>query len=176
MTSYLIFDTETTGLRNHILSKEQPFITEFCGCILDTATGGESWHEWLVKPPISIPNEVTSITGIDDALVKECPSFCEVAEDVRHIVEGADSLVAHNLAFDLDMLRFEFDRCGEPLVFPAHRICTVEASLHIKGRRLSLADLHEHLFGEPHKEAHRARPDVEALVRVFKAFDLGEDE
>jgi hypothetical protein len=34
--------------------------------------------------------------------------------------------------------------------------------------RLTLSNLHEHLFGEKFKDAHRARSDVMALVRVAR--------
>jgi len=36
----------------------------------------------------------------------------------------------------------------------------------LKGYRLKLAQLYEHLFGETFPDAHRARNDVQALRRI----------
>ncbi len=46
-------------------------------------------------------------------------------------------------------------------------ICTVESTEHIKGFRLTLTKLHEHLFGEAFPSAHRAENDVRPLTRCF---------
>jgi DNA polymerase III epsilon subunit-like protein len=51
--------------------------------------------------------------------------------------------------------------------WPPRHICTVESTMQIKGHRLHLANLHEHLFGEKFAGAHRAMVDVEALTRCF---------
>jgi hypothetical protein len=51
----------------------------------------------------------------------------------------------------------------------------VECTEHFYGYRLSLTNLHKHLFNEGFPEAHRARNDVEALCRcVVKLIEMGE--
>ena len=82
------------------------------------------------------------------------------------MIEGADEVVAHNLAFDKAMLDFEFMRLDTELKWPA-MICTVEATRHLKGHRLNLMALYEMLFSERFTEAHRAENDVRALARCF---------
>ena len=54
--------------------------------------------------------------------------------------------------------------------WPKNHICTVEHSLHIKGYRLKLAQLHQELLGKGFENAHRAKNDVYALVRCFHAL------
>ena len=83
------------------------------------------------------------------------------------MVQEADSIVAHNLSYDLDIVNFEMDRCDKKAKWPLCRICTVEETEWLKGHRLKLADLFEHLTNEQFKDAHRARNDVKALTRCF---------
>ena len=64
----------------------------------------------------------------------------------------------------MEMLDLEADRIGTKIVWPKG-ICTVEATIHLIGRRMTLSELYQHLFGDSFAGAHRARRDVEALVR-----------
>lgn len=186
-----IFDTETSGLvdnRSLPLAK-QPEVIEFFGTTVNLATGEIlNEYETFIKPQKAITEEITRITGIKNADLETAPTFKEVAPRIRsfiggilseamgeikqivgaeHTSERTDtqiSCIAHNASFDQEILDIEFERLGEKLVWPP-LICTVEATIHLKGFRLNLQGLHEHLFGEQFKGAHRARTDVMALVR-----------
>lgn len=169
MTRAFIFDTETTGLIPNLSLKDEhlPEITEFYGCTVDLDSGEVvSDYGTLVKPKRSISDEIVAITGIDDELVKDAPSFNQVADDIQAAILSAPIIIAHNLSFDMDMVAVEFGRLGLELKWPDLKLCTVEQTVHRKGYRLSLGDLHTELFGEPHENAHRAKTDVDALVRV----------
>src|SRR5262249_43032643 len=84
---------------------------------------------------------------------------------IRDFIESAECVVAHNAAFDKDMLDLEFKRLNlTPIAWPPI-LCTVEQTIHVTGYRLSLSALYEHLFGETFKDAHRAETDVRALTR-----------
>lgn len=66
------------------------------------------------------------------------------------------------------MIDFEMKRLVTELAWPERLVCTVEATEHLKGHRLSLTKLYEHLFpGENFPGAHRAKADVQALVRCY---------
>lgn len=104
-------------------------------------------------------------------MLKGQPRFEANAFRVASLISQADEVVAHNLSFDLAVVNTEFARITkEPVPWPEARICTVEATEWLKGFRLSLSALHELLFGEPFKGAHRAKVDVQALARCF--FEL----
>lgn len=166
-----IFDTETTGLTGPSLLpvRHQPKVTELYGALYED---GEKIDEveFFANPGERLDPKVVKITGITDAMLREAKPFSEYAPRVAAIIERADEVVAHNLSFDVAIVEAEFERLGHsPILWP-EKICTVEATEWIKGFRLKLSDLHEHLFGEPFKGAHRARVDVEALARAF--FEL----
>tara|TARA_R110000824_G_scaffold15883_3_gene66577 strand:+ start:14737 stop:15273 length:537 start_codon:yes stop_codon:yes gene_type:complete len=169
MKRTLVFDTETTGLiANSLIRKDhQPRIIEFYGCIVDQDGEVIQELEFLCNPGIKLPPIITKITGLTDADLKDAKPFEEYAEDIISLVQEADSIVAHNLSYDLDIVNFEMDRCDKKAKWPLCRICTVEETEWLKGHRLKLADLFEHLTNEQFKDAHRARNDVKALTRCF---------
>lgn len=178
MTKALIFDTETTGLVTNraVRLDKQPEVTEFYGCIIDLKKPDKIIEELntLVKPNGPIPDEIAKKTGITNEMVKDAPPFSSVMPKIKTIISKAPLVVAHNFSFDKDMIEIELQRNNENITWP-RCICTVEATIHITGFRLSLTALHEKLFGEPFKGAHRAKADVLALVRcTAELFKRGE--
>lgn len=168
---YFLFDTETTGLPGSTILPlaKQPYIIEFYGCLAGEDGTVYDEIDTLIKPPISIPQEVVRIHGIDDEAVKDAPDFKAVEPRIRDLIGHAGALVAHNLPFDTTVLGFELRRTKtfNEVEWPSYRICTVEQTLGIRGHRLSLSKLYEYLFDEQFKGAHRAKVDVQALTRCF---------
>ena len=168
---HLIFDTETTDLVENTLIPvhKQPRIIELFGVMLDDQKGWEPMEEFeqLINPGIAIAPKVTEITGIDDSMVVNAPSFRDVYPQVIEFFAGADVVVAHNLSYDLQVVNFEFRRIEQSMKWPRKRVCTVEGTEHMKGYRLNLNALHTELFGVGFEKAHRARNDVMATARCY---------
>ena len=83
--------------------------------------------EWsaLVNPGIPIPPEIQALTGITNAMVRDAPSFSQVADKVAAMT--ADALfVAHNARFDYGFLKHAFARLQRR--FSARVLCTVRLS------------------------------------------------
>jgi DNA polymerase III subunit epsilon len=165
----LCLDAETTGLLdNHLLPLDkQPEIVELFACELGLDSGeiGAEFNSFF-KPARPVTAETTRITGITPAMVADAPLFADKAQQLQAMIESTDCIVAHNLSYDKEMIDLEFERLGRKIKWPA-LLCTVEATVHLKGFRLSLTALHELLFNERFPEAHRARTDVMALVRCL---------
>lgn len=172
ITKTLIFDTETTGLiANRTIKDEKlPRIIEFYGCLVDLEREQILDElETLVNPGIAIPPDITDITGINNEMVQKAPRINQIANSLQAMIESADEMIAHNLAYDEEVIRIEFDRMKRPIKLPV-MLCTVEQTVHLKGYRLSLSKLHELLFGDAFADAHEAKADVLALVRC--CFEL----
>jgi DNA polymerase-3 subunit epsilon len=173
----LLFDTETDGLIDNltIAIDRLPNVLEFYGCYADLGSGEiDQELNLLIKPPKPIPAEVTGITGIDDSMVADAPSFGDVSNQIKLFIESAPLVIAHNLSYDRDVINTEFRRLGQTIAWPPG-LCTVEQTIHIKGFRLSLSALHETLFSEPFSGAHRAKVDVQALLRCcVRLYEQGE--
>jgi DNA polymerase III epsilon subunit-like protein len=169
MKRTLVFDTETTSLLPISIAHEDahPRIIEFYGAIVDERGAILRELEFLAHPGAPISDEIRKITGINDEMVAGLPPFAAHIDEVDSLLCAADSVVAHNLSYDFSVLSVEFAREGRKPSWPLIRFCTVEQTIHLKGFRLSLANLHEYLFGEAFTGAHRAKRDVTALIRCF---------
>lgn len=173
----LIFDTETTGLISNsaVPLSKQPRLIEYYGALVRQDGTVHSDLDFICNPGISISDEIKRITGLSDTDTAGQPPFSSYAAEIQKQLASADAVVAHNLSYDMSILDNEMQRLGSSLVWPDRRVCTVEATQHYKGFRLSLQALHEHLFGEGFPSAHRARNDVGALIRCWNELSLRDD-
>jgi DNA polymerase-3 subunit epsilon len=152
-------DVETTGAswaRNYVT--EIAIIRYENGKVVDSFTS-------FVRPLEPIPEFITSITGITNAMVADAPTFSEIAEDVRVMFDGA-LLVAHNAPFDYSFIRQEFKRLGER--FSVKKVDTVRLSrqLYPHQDRHRLADLIRH-HDFQFDNRHRAYDDTHVLVQFW---------
>jgi DNA polymerase-3 subunit epsilon len=116
---YVILDLETTGgapLHDRII--------EIALIRFEEGTESGRW-ETLVNPGVPIPSFITRLTGISNEMMRDAPSFEEVAHRLYSFLEGA-VLAAHNVRFDYGFLKNEYRRLGALL---QHRVlCTARLS------------------------------------------------
>ena len=97
-TEFVVFDLETTGLnpvQNEIIEIGAVKIKN--GEVVDDFSS-------LVKPEQNISGKITEITGIDNNMVKDAPSFEKVFTSFIEFIDGCP-LVAHNMDFDYSFIR-----------------------------------------------------------------------
>lgn len=177
-----IFDTETTGLlQNHTMKLANlPYVIDFYAARVDLKASLETEapvileeFETLIKPPQPLsdkPNPgdkktTTQITGITNEMLADAPPFKSVADRIDTILTSSPFAIAHNVSYDKEMIDIEFERLARKLSWP-RCICTVEATAYLKGKRLTMTALHEYLFQQTFPDAHRAKTDTTALIRV----------
>jgi DNA polymerase-3 subunit epsilon len=116
----LVFiDLETTG--THPVSDR---ITEIGIVEVDASGQAKRWST-LINPEIPIPPFIQTLTGIDNAMVRNAPLFAEVAEDLLTRLQGS-LFIAHNARFDYGFLRNAFKHAGYSL--RCEVLCTVKLS------------------------------------------------
>jgi len=171
------FDTETTGLIKPEVQEmeKQPEIIELYMAKLVHRSDGviEKIDEidTFLRPQFGeVSQEITKITHITPEMVKDAPLFCEVFPQIAKFHVGVHAWVAHNCAFDTAMMANEISRIGKIVhfPFPPEKVCTVQKTMHIEQRRMSLSNLYQHLFNEQFPDAHRAKADVTAMIRCYK--------
>ena len=153
---YTIIDVETTGRTNKITEIS---IFKYNGLeVVDEFTT-------FINPNTQIPLHITALTGIDNEMVEDAPTFADVADQILDITK--DSIfVAHNVNFDYNVILNEFKSIGIP--FKRKKLCTVRLSRKLlKGHRsYGLGKLCKDL-NILIKDRHRARGDAEATVELF---------
>lgn len=158
-------------------------------CVLDTETTGghagldrvidvavfrmksgrvEDKFQSLINPGRPIPEWITHLTGIDDGMVKNAPSFEEIGPSLHEFLSQG-IFTAHNAAFDYGFIQREFERLGRPYNSP--QICTVRLARQLMPElpSRSLGNLCSELLIDI-SDRHRAHGDAEATAFVLKSF------
>ncbi|KEZ93568.1 exonuclease domain-containing protein [Nonlabens ulvanivorans] len=165
---YCVVDIETTGNR---MSGNR--MTEICIVRMRGDTILDKYSS-LIDPEVLIPDYITTLTGIDNAMVANAPVFADVAEEILNFTKDC-IFVAHNVNFDYNVLRNEFKRLHHD--FKRKKLCTVRLSRElIPGMRsYSLGKLCD-AIGIPLINRHRAEGDTDATVILFKKLLAIDDD
>ncbi len=159
---YAIIDIETTG--GYAAAGN---ITEISVFIHD-GTKVVKHFETLINPQQSIPRYITALTGIDNDMVSDAPSFDEIAETVFDLL-NENIFVAHNVNFDYSFIKHQLKNSGYDLT--AKKLCTVRL-----GRKIfpglpsySLGNICRSLNINI-ENRHRAGGDAKATVQLFDHY------
>ena len=124
ITRALIFDVETTGLLPRTFDRRNinlypienlPYVIQLSYMVYDFSVDRivESYNAYI-KVPVDIPEEITKLTGIDK---NKCQTSGIEMKDVLDKFHQAyirtDCVIAHNLAFDRNMILIELQRNRE---------------------------------------------------------------
>ncbi len=156
---YIVLDIETTGL-----SKHRNKITEIAA--IKVANNKINKFQTLINPGIRIPSFITSLTGINDAMVKDSPPIAEVMPKLLTFLDS-HPIVAHCASFDHGFLNYNAQlHLSKDL--NNSKICTRKLSRRLVPELTShkLSSLCEH-FNLKNELAHRAMPDVEVTHKIF---------
>lgn len=175
---YLILDTETTG----VTSSDR--IVSICWAFYDSDGDKLTTEHHIIRPSdFTIPVEAARVHGITTAIARQRGIPLEDAlNQLRDEIEQHEPIlyVGHNVTFDRPIVLNEYERTGlDENLSPLPTYCTMRSTTSIcripryKGNGYkwpTLAELHEHLFGHAHGDAHDAAGDVEACAKCF--FEL----
>ncbi|MDQ0639538.1 DNA polymerase-3 subunit epsilon [Pedobacter sp. W3I1] len=156
---YAVVDIETTG--GHASANG---ITEVAINIHDGNEIVESYTT-LINPKQPIPVYITALTGIDDNMLMDAPTFGDVALQIYQLLNDK-IFVAHNVNFDYSFLKHHLAAAGYDL--QCKKLCTVRLSRKlIPGKSsYSLGKLCTALE-IPIQNRHRAAGDADATSILF---------
>lgn len=198
----LFYDCETTGLPDRSLPPahpRQPHLVQLA-CLLCEDDGTERASvSLIVRPPVPIPDDVAAIHGITNGIAAAAGVSPAAAMGLwSNLARRADTLVAHNIAFDEAIMLTAWRRqtaggsAAEDwarLHGDRERFCTMRAATPIvnlpptpkmiaagmrRPKSPKLEECVKFFFGEDLAGAHDALVDVRACARVY--FKLREME
>lgn len=161
---YIVVDLETTG--NSYEKGER--IIQIAAVKIENRKIIETFSTY-VNPGVKIPFFIEDLTQINDQMLKDAPSFTEIAYDLKQFLEDG-IFVAHNVPFDLGFLYQAFEAVGIDCQI-TYAIDTVELAkiLLPTSTSFKLMDLSEKL-ALVHENPHRADSDALATAKMLLFF------
>lgn len=157
----VILDTETTGV-DPVNSR----LIEL-GVVVLFPDGTIKKGQKRFNPGIPIPAEATTVHGISDADVADCPPFSACAAKIHKTLTGRD-IAGYNLrSLDLPVLDEELRRCGLKLDLEGVNIIDAFSIYQKKDPRTLEAAVQKYC-GRSHEGAHGAAADAAATLDVLK--------
>ncbi len=160
--TFAVVDVETTGTR----FARGDRITELA---VVTLSGGriDVAFETLVNPECPIPSFIASLTRISNDMVRDKPTFGEIADDVLAALAGR-VFVAHNVRFDWGFMASEVRRSRD-LDLEGPRLCTVRLARRLlPGLKSRGLDSVAAYLGVEITDRHRARGDAIATAHILR--------
>ena len=158
----IFFDLETTGLD---IAKDR--IVELCYIRVEP-NGNEEARSMRIKPEMHIPEVASSVHGITDDDVKDCPTFADVAPQLAATFEGCDLAGFNSNRFDLPLLAEEFMKAGVNIDLSHVQAIDVQNIYH-KLEKRTLAAAYKFYCGRDLENAHSALADTQATYEVLQA-------
>jgi len=122
----------------------------------------------LINPQMPIPAASSAIHGITDEMVKDAPTFKQVANEVKQFLEHCDLGGYNSNRFDIPMLVEEFLRIGLDLSCEKRKMVDVQKVFHMMEQR-TLGAAYKFYCNKVLEDAHSAEVDALATWEILEA-------
>ena len=159
----LVFiDLETTGTQ---LSQDR--VIEIAIIRLNP-DGSRQVKRKLINPQMPIPQVTTDIHGITNEMVKDAPTFKQVANEIKQFIGQSDLAGYNSNRFDIPLLMEEFLRAGMEFDMQHIRLVDVQKVFHMMEQR-TLSAAYKFYCDKILESAHSAEADAAATLEILEA-------
>ncbi len=155
-------DLETTGIN---ISTDKIIELAIVKILPD---GAKQVKRKLLNPQMPIPKASTDIHGITDEMVKDAPTFKQVANEIKQFLEHCDMGGYNSNRFDVPMLIEEFLRIGLEFSVEGRRMVDVQKVFHLMEQR-TLGAAYKFYCNKTLDGAHSAEIDATATWEILLA-------
>ncbi len=155
-------DLETTGVN---ISLDR--IVEIA-IVKISPDGTQQVKRKLINPLMPIPASSSAVHGITDEMVKDAPSFKQVANEVKQFIDNCDLGGYNSNRFDIPMLIEEFLRAGLEFNIDGRKLVDVQKVFHMMEQR-TLSAAYKFYCQKTLDGAHSAEVDATATWEVLEA-------
>jgi len=155
-------DLETTGIS---LSSDR--IVEIA-IVKITTDGQKLVKRKLINPEMPIPKASSDVHGITDEMVKDAPTFRQVANEIKQFLDNCDLGGYNSNRFDIPLLMEEMLRAGLEFDMKGRRLVDVQKIFHMMEQR-TLSAAYKFYCNKNLDGAHSAEADAAATWEVLQA-------
>ncbi|MCC6815525.1 MAG: 3'-5' exonuclease [Saprospiraceae bacterium] len=156
----IFFDVETTGL--HVIRDR---IIQLA-MIKYKKSGDTEELNLMINPGIPISEEAFQVHGISNEMLRNKPTFLQVADKIFQFMKGADLAGYNSNRFDVPILMEEMYRCNLNLEIDNRRLIDVQRIFYrMEPRTLKAA--YQFYCRKELENAHDAMADIRATVEVL---------
>jgi DNA polymerase-3 subunit epsilon len=122
----------------------------------------------LVNPEMPIPKAASDVHGITDEMLKDVPTFKQIANEVKQFIEASDLAGYNSNRFDIPMLNEEFLRAGISANIENRKLLDVQKVFHMMEQR-TLTAAYKFYCNKNLEDAHSAEIDATATWEILEA-------
>jgi len=130
--------------------------------------GSRSVKRKLLNPEMPIPKACSDIHGITDEMVKDAPTFKQVAHELKQMLDGCDLAGYNSNRFDIPLLMEEFLRAQVEFDMRNRKLLDVQNVFH-KMEPRTLGAAYRFYCNKVLEGAHGAEVDASATVEILTA-------
>ncbi|MBK8951819.1 MAG: 3'-5' exonuclease [Chitinophagaceae bacterium] len=130
--------------------------------------GTKSVKRKLINPEIAIPKGASDVHGISDEMVKDAPTFKQVAHELKQMLDGCDFAGYNSNRFDIPLLMEEFLRAQVDFDMKNRKLLDVQSIYH-KMEPRTLGAAYKFYCGRNLDAAHSAEADATATYEILEA-------
>jgi len=130
--------------------------------------GTRSVKRKILNPEIPIPKTCSDLHGITDEMVKDAPTFRQVAQELKQMLDGCDFAGYNSNRFDIPLLMEEFLRAGVDFDMKNRKLLDVQNIFH-KMEPRTLGAAYRFYCSKTLEGAHGAEVDASATYEILEA-------
>lgn len=130
--------------------------------------GSKTVKRKLINPEMPIPKTSSDIHGISDEMVKDAPTFRQVANELKQTLDGCDIAGYNSNRFDIPLLMEEFLRVQVDFDMKGRRMVDVQKIFHQMEQR-TLSAAYKFYCQKNLEGAHSAEADAMATYEILEA-------
>lgn len=155
-------DLETTGIN---ISNDR--IVEIA-VVKILPDGTKQVKRKLINPQVPIPKFASDVHGITNDMVKDAPTFKQVANEIKQFIDNCDLAGYNSNRFDIPILIEEFLRAGLEFSTNGKKTLDVQKVYHMMEQR-TLSAAYKFYCNKNLDDAHSAEHDATATYEVLEA-------
>jgi len=157
-----VIDLETTGIN---LGNDRIIEIAIVKLMPD---GKKMLKRKLLNPEMPIPPASSDIHGITNEMVKDAPTFKQVANELKQFLDNSDLGGYNSNRFDIPLLMEEFLRIGMEFDYKGRRLLDVQRIFHMMEQR-TLSAAYKFYCNKILDGAHGAEVDAAATLEILEA-------